>query len=296
MMTKIGPLAFALLAVFFTACNQPVADSEPASQATQTPAPTVTPSPTPPPTPTPVPTATATPAPTFTPVPEGGSEVESGLEIETAAQVIAASNVAMRELTSFHTEITGTLELVPEGGLPFRVPFLIEGDFQAPDRARTKATISLGFLTLEYEAITIGTDSYTKDPLTGEWLLSSSSANLLTSLSEVLGSPGTIELPIAEIAGREVVDGLAMLHITGNPAQDLFGDSGVDLNAELWIGLDDGLLYRMILTGRTEITGDDLAGLGLPLGGDSSPIDTAIDVEVSFSLFNQPIDITAPLP
>jgi hypothetical protein len=74
----------------------------------------------------------------------------------------------------------------------------------------------------------------------------------------------------------------------------LFGDSGVDLKAELWIGLDDALLYRMGLTGRAEITGDDLAGLGLPLGGDTTPIDTTINVEIGFSLFNQPMDITAP--
>ena len=210
--------------------------------------------------------------------------------------MIAASNKAMRGLTSLHTEINGTLELVPEGGSPFKVPFLIEGDFQAPDRARTKATISLGFLTLEYEAITIGTESYTKDPLTGEWLASTSSGNLLTDLSELLGSPGSIELRNAEIAGREIVDGLTLLHITGNPAQDLFGDSGIDLMAELWIGLDDALLYRMGLFGRVAITGDDLAGLGLPLGGDTTPIDTTVNIEVGFSLFNQPVDITAPVP
>ena len=188
------------------------------------------------------------------------------------------------------------MELVPEGGVAFKVPFLIEGDFQAPDKARTKATISLGFLTLEYEAVKIGSDSYTKDPLTGEWLASSSSANLLTDLSELLGSPGIIELPNAEIAGRDVLDGLTMLHITGNPAEDLLGDSGVELKAELWIGLDDVLLHRMRLTGRTEITGDDLAGLGLPLGGDDTPIDTTIDVEIGFSMFNEAIDITAPVP
>ena len=176
------------------------------------------------------------------------------------------------------------------------MPFLIERDFQAPDRARTKATISLGFLTLEYEAITIGTESYTKDPLTGEWLASTSSGNLLTDLSELLGSPGSIELRNAEIAGREIVDGLTLLHITGNPAQDLFGDSGVELMAELWIGLDDALLYRMGLFGRVAITGDDLAGLGLPLGGDTTPIDTTVNIEVGFSLFNQPVDITAPVP
>lgn len=293
-MHKISIFALALLAVLFTACNQPAGDSETASEATQIPAATVTPSPTPPPTPTPAPTATATP--TVIPTPTSGPATESGIDLDSAAQVIIASNKAMGEVTSLHTEIKGTLELVPEGGLPFKVPFLIEGDFQAPDRARTKATISLGFLTLEYEAITIGTDSYTKDPLTGDWLASDSSANLLTDLSELLSSPGSIELPDAEVAGRDVLDGLTMLHIKGTPAQDLFGDSGADLRAEQWIGLDDLLLYRMSFAGRTVITEADLAGLGLPLGGDSSPIDATVDVEVGFSLFNQPVDIEAPLP
>ena len=260
--------------------------------ATATPTVTPSPSPTPTPSPTPVPTATPTPTPTATPPSAalGAPATEPALAPtgdQAAMEILQKSFEAMAAIESLHLRMDAEIKITA-GQTETTFPITLEGDFQAPDRARSKVTVSLGFFTLEMETIAIGETIYVTNPQTGEWEIASESAFLIPSPTEIAGSADVALLDPVLLGQVVLEDGTSTFRVRGAPPPDLFGEVEGEATAEFWVGVDD-LLVRKI-TAQVSL---DLANLG-PLGGVgvSGPANVAMTIWLSG--FDEPVTIEAP--
>ena len=117
----------------------------------------------------------------------------------TPQEILERSFEAMRQATSFHFQLAGTLEPTG-GGLNITIPIRVEVDYQAPDRVRSKLSVSLGFFALEMETITIGDTTYTLNAETGKWEVDTGAVSAMPSSSEFTQVG---ELP--EVEGIELI-------------------------------------------------------------------------------------------
>ena len=201
--------------------------------------------------------------------------------------ILEASFAAMNEAGSFHFQLDGTLKPTA-GGLDLTVPIRLVGDFQAPDRVRTKLTVSLGFFALEMETITIGETTYTLNVETGRWEVDSGPASALPSPMEFTRG-GTAVLESAELIGAETLNGTLVHRLRVVPPLELFGGEESKTQADFWIGVDDSLIRSFAAEGEVSI--EELGGL-LGNAGISGTADITVTIE--FSDYNVPVVIEAP--
>jgi hypothetical protein len=288
--TLIISLGLALLA----ACNQPARSLAQLGASTPTPTMTAIPTATPLPTatPTPEPTATATLIPSLAPAPGVALNTDASLE-----ELLAASIEAMSGVQSFHFELDASITTETDGSA-MQIPLTFAGDYQAPDRTRGKMTISLGFLSMELETITIGDKAYISDPQTGEWEETSNASLVIPQPSDFTGIPEQANLEGMEVVGEETLeDGTPVLHLRAKAPEELTGGNTGDLDAHIWIGLEDSLIRRMKIDGDVPL--DQVAALapGAPFSGGALPSGPAnLTMTVTLSNYNVPVEIEAPIP
>ena len=192
--------------------------------------------PTPTPTPTPTPSPTPTPTPVPTPVPEASSA-------PTAQEVLATSVAAMAVQGSLRFELDTRIKS-PTAAFGTEIPLSFVGEFQAPDRVQGRLTVSLGFFTLELEAITIGDTFYFTDPQTGQWETRPGAAFALPNpVAFILSSAGAVEAAV--LVGRESLEGTPVYHLQGILSLDAFGGSEGRVQADIWIGVEDSLVRQI---------------------------------------------------
>ena len=174
--------------------------------------------------------------------------------------MLDAANTAMQAAESGSVEIDITVDT--EGGVALGMR--IEGDFQAPDRNRFTLRISQGGISITLEQIVIGSDSYVKNPVTGQWEAGTESA---TPFGNLLAY-GAFNLDFAPETAAEFtlrvtrLNGERVYHVMG-PVTDmelvaLLDDApirGRHGEVEYWIGIDDSLVRRAVI--RTESPGGD---------------------------------------
>ena len=266
---------------------QPTPTPEPTPTFTPTPVPTPTPTPTPiPPTPTPTPTPTPippTPTPTSIPTPEP----QAGPPPD-AAEILAKSVDAMASVESFHFTTTGSLETTTsESEMTISVTF--EGDSLSPDRTRARLTLGVSVFLLEIDIVTIGDDVYLTNPLTGEWEVTS--ADEFGIPNPVLLVSGVFPtLSDMNMVGENQIGEVQTFHLSGSVMLEGVEMLGADLESvDIWLGVEDGLLYRISTQGLVNL--DDL-GLSLEdmgLGGEG-----VIELQIDLSNFNEPVEIEPP--
>jgi len=286
------PLLFSLMLVLLAACEQPADSLQQLSAATANPIPIQTATATPLPTPTPAPSPTPTPVPTATATSIPTSNSVLG---QDASDIIESSLSVMQEIESFHFEMEAKLSM-DSGGTPMELPISFVGDYQAPDRTRGKIIISLGFISLEMETVTIGDKAYTTNPQTGEWEVTPGSAMGLPGPTDIAGLTDNSSVEGVSVIGETTLNGTQVLHLQGKPPKDLFGDAEGDINTELWIGLEDSLIRQIKIEGDIPLDSLDIAPFGAPLGEGLSGGTATILLTVTFSNYNEPIEIEAPIP
>ena len=240
---------------------------------TSTPEPTATFTPTPTPTPTPSPT----PSPTSTPTPVPVS----------AREVLEASLEAMDALSSFHFELEMVLSVESED-FALDIPIELSGDFQAPDRVRASVLLTLLFLTIETEVVSIGDTQYVKDPETGEWQVSVGQGGLFTDPGQFIQL--TQDLRDLALVGLETLDGLEVRHLTARAVEGSYGGTGGEFQLSLWIRTDDALLARIVSEGETSL--DTLGG---DLLGDLGQGAAKVMITLNLSEFGKEVTIVAPV-
>ncbi len=227
------------------------------------------------PTPETVPTATPIPEPTAAPLPE----------LTSAAEIIGAATAAMQEVDSFHFKMDMKIEADIQG-MSLDVPMTFEGDYQAPDRFKGVMSISLGFISITTEMVSIGPVSYVKDTETGAWTVSVGDAALFSDPNEFISSDADALAGI-ELVGQETLDGTDVFLLQGTVPIDTFGDTGDDFDVSYWIDAQKILLRQVTGKGAIAMSENNPLFGGIGGGGD-------IEFTMSFSAFGEPVQIDAP--
>ena len=287
--------ALVIVLLLLAACGgetAPVAPPSPAAPVAEASLPTRSPLPTPTSTPAPTNTPEPTPAPTEPP------------ESLSAQEVLEKASAAMAAVESGYAEVEIQTQLA-EGPMPVAVDIQIVGDFQAPDRSQFNVTMATGGFTIETEFITVGTESYVKNPFNGEWNASPESPAPFGNLLAL----GAVNLDFdPEVAGgftlvgKEQLDGETVYRLQGV----LSGDDLAKLldgpqsalatsQVEYWIGVDDFLLreIRFHIEQAVEgtVDGPIVDAEGAP---PLSVFALSMDSGIKLSDYGKQVDIQAP--
>lgn len=226
-----------------------------------------------------------------------------------AAAVFAQMIEAVQEVQSARAEMTGSIEATAD---ETHETATVDGvvDFQLPDRLRLSAELSTesGFAG-HLDVIAVGTDVYIKPPMFNEWIKSPLPGTLFTMdpSSDVNPLAAIVQLDPADFSDltllpRETIDGvltdrlrfttdeqgllglLGTVATPGSPAAvdaaEMPADLEIDLQVELWIGVDDHLPLKVAVTGT--------------LAAGERPDAVSIDALISFSRFGEDPGIQPP--
>ena len=284
-----------------------------AACAQAAPAPTATPLPTHTPLPTATAVPTATPPPTATVAPEpalapAGADAASAAISDdfSAAETLAAALAAMDAAPSFHAEVDAVIKVVQQEA-SFRMdeetfgsefPIRYAGDFQPPDRARGKLTVSLGIFALETDLILIGDIAYIRNPETGEWeTLYIQDAGLPSPYDFARLPQDMGRYKGLRVVGDETLDGIPARRLAATLTGSYLGSRYESLFIEVWVGMRDALVRRYTLAGETAADAGDGAGLtggALPLAAGDLGGAAELALTVTYTEFGKGVDIRAP--
>ena len=196
----------------------------------------------------------------------------------------------MSNLSYFHFSVDALFESSSaSGGSTLLVPVTFEGDAAAPDRISGALVLNLSVFALEMEIISVGGDIYTTNPATGVWELAPLGSVAVPNPA-LLTSGGAPPLVDATVVGEETIDGVRAIRLRGAARLDsLEGLEGEFETADVWIGADDGLVYRISSEGVVS-----LESLGLPLPNIGLSGDATLSLDMRFSRFDQPVIIEPP--
>ena len=302
-MSTRAVIAFAGILVVLTllasACGDSVQETPTPVPPTQTPippSPTAVPTATPAPTATPVPTATPQPTATPTPVPTPTVTPEP---LPDSAAILEDGLRATQELDSYAAEMEMSVA-GSSGGISLEVPIAVNGTFQPPDRSKGKVTIDLGGFKFEFEFVNIGDDAYMTDPGSGMWLKDDTGSGdiefflIIDSLLDVEIDDSIDLFGNLDYIGVEDVNGVETHHILASLSDATLGDLSPapgEYAIDYWVGVDDGLVHKIIVHGETELLGEgDPDSL---LGGFGSG-SVEVNIELALDEFDVPVEIEAP--
>ena len=302
--TKIMLCALVLVAVVGCGGGQPepASTSTPAPTATPTPAPTATPTLLPTPTLSPIPSATPTPTPIPIPTPtppvltatpssvskDIGQDSGTKSEEIDAELVLSNSAEAMSEVGSFAFAVTGHL-LVDSADGEVRIPLTYGGVSEAPGRSRGSLILNVFFFSLQIDLVIIGDTVWTTNQQVEVWEEAPSDSIALPNPALLIGGD-TPALSDPVTVGTEQVDGVETIHLRGVPQIDALSGLGEELaGADVWVGVEDLLVYRIVAGGEI-----DLDSLGLPLASAGLTGSAELSVDIRLSDFGTPVEIEPP--
>ena len=303
-----------IIALAAPLCLLLAACTAPALAPTATPLPTHTPLPTATAVPTATPPPTATPLPTATPAPEPApaanlAALDASAVISpdfTAAETLAAALAAMDAAPSFHAEVDAVIKVVQQEA-SFRMdeetfgsefPIRYAGDFQPPDRARGRLSVSLGLFALETALVLIGDIAYIRNPETGEWeTLYIQDAGLPSPYDFARLPQDMARYKGLRVVGDETLDGQRVRRLAATLTGSYLGSRYESLFIEIWVGMQDALVRRYTLAGETAADAGDGAGLtggALPLAPGDLGGAAELALTVTYTGYGKRVDIRAP--
>ncbi|MCH8109328.1 MAG: LppX_LprAFG lipoprotein [Chloroflexi bacterium] len=272
-MKRYAVLLMTLLAVVGAACGeQSELPSTAALTAASTAIPTPTATPEPTSTPPPTPTASPTPLPTATP--------------QSPATILETASAVMEKLGSFHFDLEMEIK-AGTGGISFDIPFTFVGDFQAPDRSKGTMSASILGFSIESEFVSIGETDYATNPETGDWEISPDELLPIGDPIALIALDAS-DVEDLKLLGEEILDGLAVYHLSGLTASGVFGheEGGQSIKIDFWIGKEDSFVVQITASGEIDL-GDDTD----PLFADGT---VTLSLTLKFSDFGKSVVIEAP--
>ena len=242
-------------------------------------APTSAPSPTA--TVAPAPSPTSTVAPTTTPAPS--PTASAPISRADAERIFQDALAAMDALSSYRLRMDMVLE--SENPMAGKIKVLSDWRYRPPGAAVGKGAIALGAQSpVESETVLIDGSRYEKDsgnpfyedPNKGKWIRTDASA----------GSPDDYvwetlaKFQVYEAVGNERLDGVETVRLKASAYSDeleiaLFSDASGLLDADIWIGANDGLIRRVSAA--------------------SEPgVEARAEMSMAFSEFDVPVIVEAP--
>ncbi len=278
--------------------NTPVPPTATPVPPTVTPVPTNTPVP---PTATPVPINN--PVPTATPVPSDTPEpTQAPKDDRTASEILAGASKALSEVDSFHL-FTEMIISTAQGGAAIELPVTLQADFQKPFDSEGSISIDIGFFSIEIKFITVDGDFYMTDPETGEWVLGASASEFLPlnpsdfADAENFVAPELLQEPDKlTLEGTEEIDGIEAYRIAASVDSGsiaMLEGMGGELDMRFWVGVEDGLLRRILANGKLAIPEAGSMPSDSLLGGFGGG-DTSFEILIEYSDFDVPAQIEPP--
>ena len=191
-------------------------------------------------------------------------------------------------MESFAFEVTGHL-LVDSTDSEVRIPLTYNGVSEAPGRSRASLVLNVYFFSLQIDLIIIGDTVWTTNPQTDVWEEAPSDSIALPNPALLIGGD-TPALSDPVVVGTEQVSGVETIHLTGVAQIDALSGLGEELaTADVWVGVEDWLVYRIVAGGEV-----DLDSLGLPLASAGLTGSAELSLDLRLSDFNTPVEIEPP--
>ncbi len=206
----------------------------------------------------------------------------------SAEQILENSAEAMSHVESFAFDVTGDL-LVDSTDSEVRIPIAYSGAAAAPDRTQGSLVLNVFFFSLQIDLIIIGDAVWTTNPQTEVWEEALPGSIALPNPALLIGGD-TPALADPVIAGPDMVDEVETLHLMGTPQIEALSGLGDEIaSADVWIGAEDWLVYRIDAGGEI-----DLDALGLPLASAGITGTADLVLEIRLSDFGKPVEIEPP--
>jgi hypothetical protein len=190
--------------------------------------------------------------------------------------------LAVLEEESHHVEMEMQMTMKEEG-VSIEMPITFVGDFQPPDRARGTMSLTIFGITIETEIITIGETTYTKNPETGQWEVSSEQASPFAPGDFTEVEP--LDVDNLAVVAQQDLDGVPVYRLEGTVSSEDMGEAFTDLKGKLvvkyWIGVKGGRLRRSVVKGELS-----------DVSGGASTI--SLRVETTYSGYGKPVSIAPP--
>lgn len=166
----------------------------------------------------------------------------------------ASAQLAETESMYFTLEVEGDTLIDPAGTLRL---LNAEGVLQRPDRVEVTFQVrALGTATLSIRMITLGTDAWTTDPVTGNWITAPEEFGynpaVLYDDQDGLG-PVLDRIIDPEMEDTEEINGRECYRIVGTVDEDVIGPvtsntmSGGDADLHVWIDVEDSRIHQVHL-------------------------------------------------
>lgn len=211
-----------------------------------------------------------------------------------AAAAVDEAARTMLELESFHFSVStplGKTELTDQVELTG-----IEGDVLRPDAFRAEFTVELGFISLNLNAIGIGSSLWVSDPtadddqyiaITGEGQETLPPQALLNPDELVMQAVSLLRDPV--IKGDDEIDDVAVVNIEGTFDPGDLEQMGTPISDDVFSELEP-LIVNLWIDEEHRIVRAEFAGALLPMEIDAGPLVRRIDL----SAFNEPVTIEPP--
>ncbi len=197
--------------------------------------------------------------------------------------VLAAASSRMKTIQGFHFvyEVHKPESAKPGPGLEIA---RMTGDINAAGDMRSTVDATYGGLPVTVGIVALGDTYYVQDPISQKWM---SVPAVDSPVGQLSLNAGTIRIldNITDISYRGIENkgGVKTYHITGRVAdEEVKAIAGlVDLGVtesfptDIWIGVDDGLVYEVDIAGAATTSEDPRVRRSIVL----SNLDTHVDVE-----------------
>ena len=198
----------------------------------------------------------------------------------------------MLGVESFHFDMAIEVGIESEAA-SMTLPITFVGDFQSPDRIRGQILVQLGFFNIESEIVGIGETTYTRDPDTGLWDVSTDGSALFASPEDFVGVDSEL-LKDLRLIGKADLDGEEVHVISGVALPGALSEGQDETDVTYWIGVRDGLLRQIVAEGDVSLDGTGGGLLG-SAGGTAAVSITLRLAEFGAKLSIEPPEIT-PIP
>ena len=196
-------------------------------------------------------------------------------------KVLAGSSAKMKQIKGFHFvyEVHKPTSAEPGAGLEIA---RIIGDVNSEGNMQATIDVTQGGIPLQVKFVALGDTHYILDPLSQKWQSMAAKDSLAGSLNLSAGTIQILErITEASYQGQEGKGGTATYHIRGKTtAQDVKAIAGAvnstgTFSTDLWIGVDNGLVYEVDIAGALTTSEDPKIWRSIVL----SNLDTFIDIK-----------------
>lgn len=203
---------------------------------------------------------------------------ESDVDPQT---VLAASSAQMKQIEGFHFEYEVHKPDSSEPATGLEIARII-GDVNAEGNMQASVDATMGGIPMSLEFVAVGDTHYIKDPLSQKWQTIAAAESPVGTLSLSAGTIRILErITETSYEGDETKGGVKTHHIKGlvaaSEVEAIAGavDTTDTFPTDIWIGVDDSLVYEVDIYGAATPNEDEEIWRSIVL----TNLDIHVDIE-----------------